>query len=191
MISTLDQPYSRLWTAIVVAAVLVASGCGGDDSQTVDPSQRLCQGEAGVGARIGGAPAPMDFCAPNNAVSAELGALQPGRYDVIASFTEGGLTVELEISFYAESGLPKVLNFTPDPSLGNPGDVWLFYRESQPQQPDLSSLSVSGIFTLTFADASVVAATFNSVTIQLETDTGQRAGTRTISEGFLNLTIDN
>ena len=72
--------------------------------------------------------------------------------------------------------------------LDNAG-VWVQYRETQPGVSPLRADSVSGNFTLTFSDSTVIVATFENMYVGLVDTMGQRS-VRMIEEGFLSLIPD-
>ena len=87
--------------------------------------------------------------------------------------------------------LPQKMNPTANQLTGfldNAG-VWVQYRETQPGLAPLRADSVSGNFTLTFSDSSVVVATFDNMYVGLVGTTGQ-ASVRTIESGFLSVIPD-
>jgi hypothetical protein len=182
-------PSRAFFIGLLLLAALCA-GCG-DDGGTADPG-KLCRTGAGFGARIAGMPRPVDMCVANDRATALLDNGSPARFDLVAVFTTAdSITIEINISFFSHTDLPQSLIITNDPNLPGVDDVWFFYRETLPGTYDYSSLSISGSFTLTFADPTVVVATFSSLQISLEDAGGTPVGARMISEGFLALTPDN
>ncbi|MFQ5510881.1 MAG: hypothetical protein ACE5EO_03430 [Candidatus Krumholzibacteriia bacterium] len=180
------MPRMALFSLILLAGVLSCAGCG--DEELIDPD-KLCRNGAAFGARISGTPSPVDMCVADGETTSLLGGA--GRYDVTASFAADSVTVAINVSFLTHAVFPRTLIITDDPILPGPDDVWIVYRETRPGVYDYSSLSISGVFTLTFSDATVAVATFNSLRIDLEDAGGAPAGTRMISEGFLAVTPDN
>lgn len=170
--------------------IMAPAGCG-DDPVDGAPD-KLCREGAGFGARIAGSPRSLDMCVSNDVTSTRFGDTTPGRYDVAASTTADSVTIEIQVSFFAQRQLPASLVFTSNPGLGNFDRVWLSYREFKPGAYDYASTIVTGEFTLTFSDASIAVATFRSVRILLaDASTGAEAGSRVISEGFISVTPDN
>ncbi len=180
---------SRVFFTGLLCLVVLSAGCG-NDRGPADPG-KLCPMGAGFGARIAGMPNGVDMCVADDRVTTLLDNGSPGRYDLAAVFTTAdSITIEFDISFFSHTDLPQSLVITNDPNLPGADDVWCFYRETLPGTYDYASLSISGNFTLTFSDPTVVVATFSSLQVSLEDAGGTPAGSRMISEGFLALTPD-
>lgn len=178
---------SLMLVAVVVLPGLIVPGCS-DDSNPTGPDDKLCQGGSGVGARISGTPAPVEFCVGNDQTSTSLGVTGADRYEIAAVFSQDSLTIEIDISFLIHSNLPQIFPVTADRSLAaaDPDVVWFFYTEQKLGDAALTSSSVNGFVTLTFSDETVAVGTFQDLII--EVNGGVQS--RTIDQGFLAVSPD-
>ncbi len=176
---------------VPTVAVLCLSACTTPSGTGAIDTDKLCRGESGFGARIRGLASPIDMCVLEVNVSATLGQIDPNRYCVTASYTEDSLTIEVEMSFIMQTVLPRKMNPTSDQLTGflDATGVWFQYRETRPGFSPLRSDSVSGNFTLTFSDSTVIVATFDDMYVGLVDTTGQTS-VRTIENGFLSVIPD-
>jgi hypothetical protein len=170
------------------------SGCG-NDSKGVNPEDRLCRNEHGFAARITGLAQPLDMCVSDQATIAEYVPVGTDevKYEITAVFISGDLTIEVLVSFFAQPTNPTSLTLTANPSQANsdPGAVWFYYHETKDGVYDYIPSTATGTFLLTFNGPTVATATFSGVEIQLEdASSGNPAGTRMISEGYLSVTVD-
>ena len=181
-------------TTSVLLAVLVTTfvvGCAGDDLDVVDPSSKLCSRVGGgVGARVSGGADAVDVCVSNDATDASVVGSGPARYDVDATWIDGDVTIQIQMSFYVHDFFPVILNVTPSPNLVNADDVYFSYRETKAGVYNYASSNVVGIFTLAVSDGTIAAASFDGLEITLQDGTGADAGMRRIEEGFVNVTSD-
>jgi hypothetical protein len=179
-----------VYNALLVAAVILG-GCSKDAAIT-DPN-KLCAYGAGVGARISGAPNPVELCVPNDETTATYTDPPDDRYDLTATGVIDTIEVTIEISFRLQNNQILNLRITSDraDAFADPSVAWFSYREVKPGVYDYSTRSVSGDFRLTVSDSHVATGTFTNLTIELEeTTSGIAAGTRMISEGFFSVTPD-
>ena len=180
-------PGSVTW--VVPLAVLVLTvGCSGSDP--TDAGEKLCREGAGVAAQISGTPDPIEMCVPNDQTTTTYEAREPTRYEISATFQTDSLTILLEVSFLTHTSLPQSLfvSGTPAALCVDPANACIYYREVKTDTYDFASTTVTGLFTLTFADENIAVATFHDLLIDLEDPSGTPAGTRLISEGFVNVT---
>ena len=71
----------------------------------------------------------------------------------------------------------------------DPGAAWFFYRETKLGTHAYVAATVTGMFTVPFNDPSVAAATLSSLQLELnDTSSGDPAGSRDISEGYVSVT---
>lgn len=176
---------------VSTVAVLCLSACTTPSGTGAIDTDKLCRGESGFGARIQGLVAPIDMCVPEVNILTTLGQIDPNRYCVTASYTEDNLTIEVEMSFIMQTMLPRKMHPTADQLTGflDAAGVWFQYRETRPGFSPLRSDSVSGNFTLTFSDSTVVVATFENMYVGL-VDTMGQTSVRTIENGFLSVIPD-
>jgi len=184
--------YRYLATAITSAILISTGGCSSRD--IVDPN-KLCRMGAGLAARITGAPQPIEICVANSETDAQFIAVPTPHYEVSGVFTTSdSTTISLVVIFAVHPNIPVELDITSDlaAAMANPDGVFFGYRETAPPAQDTVSTAVTGRFTLTFSDDSIAVATFDGLTITLEdaASPGTIVGTRTISEGFLNVSAD-
>jgi hypothetical protein len=169
-------------------------GCGNDDANGVNPEDKLCRGQSGFGARIAGGTESIEMCVPDQATLAYYVPIgDEARYEIRASFTTGGLTIEILVHFYVQPTYPMTLSLTANAAQADsdPGSVWFYYEETKDGDYDYVGVSVTGVFTVTFNDPSIAVASFSGLEIQLEDNsTGDPAGVRTISEGYVNVSAD-
>jgi len=182
---------SRTIQLIFIAVLAGLSACTTPSGTGTVDRDKLCGGQSGFGARIHGHTARVDMCVSEAQTSTTLGRLDPNRFCVMASYTRDSLTIEFEMSFLMQSALPQKMNPTADQLTGfldNTG-VWVQYRETQPGVSPLRADSVSGNFTVTFSDSTVLVATFDNMYVGLVDTTGATS-VRMIEEGFLSLIPD-
>ncbi len=175
---------------IIAISLVLTFGCG-NDSDVVDPSEKLCRGNSGFAARISGTPEPIEMCVSDEQTLTTYvpgsGNLGP-RYVSIAAFLVDSLQIEIEISFFVHSATPVSLEPTSNRALAesNPGTVLFVYREAKLGDYEYEPGTVSGVFTLTLSDESLATATFSDLTIELnDAANGTAVATRVISEGYL------
>ena len=186
---TLEQVLLHL----VVVSMVFVYGCS-DDSEGVNPEDRLCRGESGFAAMINGGPQPVEMCVSDEQTIAHY-VTDPGgdRYAISATFTSDSLTIEIQIGFFVQPNIPRTLTLTADEGVANadPSAAWFFYTETKLNTYNYVSTSVSGTFTVTFNDPSIATVSFSGVSIALDdASSGDPAGARTISEGYLSVNAD-
>jgi hypothetical protein len=197
-----DSPKQNLLHVLVIASVLscgsllggcLLAGCG-KDSNGVNPADRLCRGQSGFAARITGTPTPVEMCVSDQLTIANYIPDAAGdKYEISASFTTDSLTVDIEISFFVQPSFPRTLTLTADQGLADadPSAAWFFYHEIKQETYEYISSFVTGTFTVTFNDASVATATFSGVEVELDdASSGDPAGARSISEGYVSVNAD-
>ena len=176
---------------IIVLAAVLTLGCG-DDSESVDPADRLCRGESGFAAQISGTPEPVEMCVSNeNTLTAYIPGAQGDKYNSLASVEIDGVVIEIEIGFFVQPNTPTTLLGTSNRAQAesDPGSLLFVYRETRPGNYEYESVAVTGVFTVTFNDPSVAVVTFGSLEIDLDdVSTGSPVGSRAISEGYLSVT---
>jgi hypothetical protein len=173
---------------LLLAAALLAS-CGKDSG--VDPDERLCNGEAGLGAAIQGRAEPLEFCLDDGDVSVLLTSLD--RYDIAARLTTADGDFQIRMVFAVRSDFP--VSLIPVSTIGeataDPGNVWIYYEEVPDGADAIESLEVTGgSFRLTFSDEDVLAGTIEGINFTMhDVSSGDEAGKRRISEGFFSLSV--
>ncbi len=185
--SSLASSYTRLALAFALAcAGLVA--CGNQD-QGVNPQDRLCGGEAGVGLDVDDGAGGFEFCASNAEVATSVDA--GGAWDVSARHTAGSRTVTFRMRFVVHLDAPASLNVTSDPAAAaaDPDGVWIDWEEVTAAGDTLVTRdALGGSFTLGFSDARAAAGTMSSIRVELRRPGGSSAvATRTIRSGFFSL----
>ena len=187
----------HLWFAVIVTLCALAlgsvglSGCS-DDSSRVD-GNKLCRGESGFGARIEGTPSTIDMCVSDAATLVELipVGIDESRYLITAEFVSDSLTIQCQVGFFLQPAYPVTLSLTADRGLAesDPGSAWFYYQETKLGTYDVVSSAVTGTFSVVFNDSSIAVATFSSMLVELEdVSTGDPAGSRTVSEGYVSVT---
>ncbi len=172
-----------LWVAFVLPA------CS-DDDNGVDPDDRLCGGETGIGLLIEGASSPVEFCVDDDRVSAVL--TSQDRYDVGAQFStsEGDFIVHM---VFAVQPFPATLHVTEFPSEAeaDPSAVWIYYQEVSAGAGTIESYEIDGgSFTLSFVDEDVAAGTLHNVVFRMRDFSSQDpAGTRIFADGTFSISI--
>ncbi len=181
-----------LLAAVVVSCVLVL-GCS-DDSDGVNPEDRLCRGESGLAALITGGAKEVEMCVSDQATVADYYTDgDNAHYDIRATFASDSLTIEIQLSFFVQQTVPATLapNTNEIQAKSNPGEVWFFYRERKLNTYDYVASSVTGAFIVTYNDPSVAVATFSGLHLDLDdASSGDPAGSRDISEGYVSVTAE-
>jgi len=174
---------------LAVAALCMAS-CGTNDDPT-NPNDRLCGGEAGLGARIEGRSSPVQFCLDDGDVSVVLTSAD--RYDVAGQMTTAAGTFQIHMVFAQRADVPVTLTpaATLDDALADPGKVWVYYSEIPDGGDAIESVApTGGTFRLTFGNDKVITGTLNNIVFDMtKISNGDPAPARTISEGFLSLSV--
>jgi hypothetical protein len=171
----------------VVAVLAGASACG-DEGNSVDPDDRLCNGETGVGLWIEGRAQRLEFCVDDADVSAIVTA--GDRYDVEAqlSTSEGVFIVRM---VFAVRSFPARLRVTADlaEAIADLDAVWLYYEEIPKAGSQIESFAVdSGSFNLSFVDEDVAAGVLADVSLRMrDFGSGDPAGGREFSEGMFSI----
>jgi len=175
--------------AVATALLVVTASCG-DDGNPVDPDERLCNGETGVGLLIEGRAQPLEFCVDDPDVSVLLTALN--RYDVAADVTNADGTFVVRMVF-AVQGFPVDLRVTESLSeaTSDPSAVWLYYEEVPAGGDPIESFAVDGgDFRLSFVDEDVAAGLLAGVAFQMrDIATGDPAGTRAFADGMFSISV--
>jgi len=176
---------------LVVVSCVFVLGCS-DDDDGVNPEDRLCRGESGFAALISGGAKPVEMCVSDQATVANYYTDgDNAHYDIRATFASDSLTIEIQLSFFVQESPPTTLtpNTNESQAKSNPGEVWFFYHETKLDTYDYVASAVSGFFTVTFNDPSVAVATFSGLQLELDdTSSGDPAGSRDISEGYVSVT---
>lgn len=173
--------------AIATALLAVMAACG-DDGNPVDPDDRLCGGETGVGLLIEGRAEPLEFCVDDPDVSAVLTAFN--RYDVEARMTNDDGTFIMRMVFAVQS-FPVDLRVTDSLSeaTSDPGAVWVYYEEDPAGGAPIESFVVDGgSFRLSFVDVDVAAGVLSGVAFQMrDIATSVPTGTREFADGMFSI----
>jgi hypothetical protein len=180
-------------TVAFLAALLVAASafvsCS-DSEDPVNPGDRLCGGEAGIGLSITGRAQPVEFCLDDDDVTTTYSTGE-SRYDIIARLTVANDIFEVQMVFRHDPTPPASLNITGDlaAAAGDPNSVWIYYQEIPNSGQAIESVAATGgRFTLGVNDDSVVTGTLEGVVLTMENvSDGQPAGTRVFDEGFFSL----
>ena len=183
--------FKQILLQTLVFSTVLTLGCGsGDDS--VDPADRLCQGESGFAAMISGSSKSVEMCVSNeNTFTVYIPHDSGDRYSAVAAFEIDGVVIEIEMGFFVQNQIPAILSGTSNRAQAetDPGSMLFVYRETNPGNYVYESVTCSGAFTVTFNDASVAVVTFGTVDVDLEDlATNNPAGSRAISEGYLSVT---
>lgn len=182
----------RLPLFVLTAFTLAFAHTGCSDDNTAAPTDKLCPGQSGLGARITGTPMTIDMCVSNDLVTTLLDTIN-SRYWLRATYAPDTTTYEIKISFDIHTNLPTQLDVTPDSlvALGNPNGALFYYREASPGGKQLVPSAVSGTFTLTFSETDVAVGTFSDLVIGLQdASSGQGEGSREIPRGFFVVSPD-
>ncbi len=171
----------------LVVFILMLVGCG-DDGNPVDPDQRLCNGETGLGLLIEGRADPLEFCVDDPDVSVVL--TSQNRYDVQAQVsTSAGVFVVRMV--FAVRAFPATLRVTDSLSeaVNDPNAVWLYYEEIPAGGDPIESFVVDqGSFTLSFVDENVATGVLRGVAFDMrDFATGDPAGQRAFAEGIFSI----
>jgi hypothetical protein len=173
--------------ALAALLLVVVAACG-DDENPVDPNERLCGGETGVGLLIEGRAEALEFCVDDADVSVLLTALN--RYDVEAHVTNTDGTFVMRMVFAVQS-FPVDLRVTDQLSeaTSDPSAVWLHYEELPAGGDPIESFVVDGgSFRLSFVDEDVAAGVLSGVSFQMrDIATSDPAGTREFSDGMFSI----
>jgi len=177
----------RGFCAAVLALLLLTPACG-DDGDPVDPDERLCNGETGIGLLIEGRADPVEFCVDDADVSVVLTA--GNRYDVAAqmSSSEGDFLVRM---VFAVQTFPAALRVTAilSEAVADPGAVWIYYEEIPNGGDPIESFAIDGgSFTLSFVDEDVATGVLSNVTFDMrDVASSDPAGQRVFSEGMFSI----
>ena len=175
--------------AIATALLVALAGCG-DDANSVDPNERLCGGETGVGLLIEGRAEPLEFCVDDADVSVIL--TQFNRYDVEAHVANNDGTFVMRMVFAVQSA-PVDLRVTDSlaEATSDPGAVWIYYEEVPVGGDPIESFVVdAGSFRLTFVDEDVAAGVLSGVSFQMrDVASSDPAGTREFSDGMFSISV--
>jgi hypothetical protein len=186
------HPGRILLHLLIVSSVFVF-GCSSED-KGVNPSERLCGGKSGFAADITGGEKPVEMCVSDKETVARVVQLgENAHYEIRAVFTSDSLTVEVQIAFFVQPTFPVTLTLTTNEAEANsdPSTAWFFYHETKLGTYDYVAATVTGIFTVTFNDPTIAVATFSGVQLELDdTSSGDPAGTRDISEGYVSVSAE-
>lgn len=180
--------------AAVLALVLLsaAAGCS-HDTTSVDPGQRLCNGDGGLGLRVDGRAQELQFCVDDPGVSVVL--TSGSRYDIAAQMRSGGDVFQVRMVFSLRPDAPVTLHVVSsvDSTASDPGAAWIYYEEIPADGKTIESGSASGgEVRLSFSDKGTLAGTIEGVTLTMrDLASGDPAGTRKITEGFFSLSVKN
>jgi hypothetical protein len=192
MITQSGRPTNTLQCVRVALATLLLVGTGacGDDGNPVDPNERLCGGETGIGLLIEGRAEPLEFCVDDADVPVIL--TQFNRYDVEAHVANNDGTFVIRMVFAVQSA-PVDLRVTDSLSeaTSDPSAVWIYYEEVPVGGDPIESFVVDdGSFRLTFVDEDVAAGVLSGVAFQMrDVTTGDPAGTRQFSDGMFSISV--
>jgi len=192
MITQSGRPTNTLQCVRVALATLLLVGTGacGDDGNPVDPNERLCGGETGIGLLIEGRAEPLEFCVDDADVPVIL--TQFNRYDVEAHVANNDGTFVMRMVFAVQSA-PVDLRVTDSLSeaTSDPSAVWIYYEEVPVGGDPIESFVVdAGSFRLTFVDEDVAAGVLSGVAFQMrDVTTGDPAGTRQFSDGMFSISV--
>ena len=182
----------RLLPLPAVFLLFLAVSCGGNDDG-VQPTDRLCNGEAGLGARIEGRSSPVDLCLNDADVSVLL--TSANRYDIAGQARLPGVTLQIRMVFALRADAPVSLSpvSTLDQAIADADAVWIRYVEIPDRGDAIESSAVAGgSFRLTFSDDKILAGTLENITFTMRNVTsGDEVGTRRVSEGFFSLSVKN
>jgi hypothetical protein len=177
--------------AAALAVGLCALASCGDDEALVDPSERLCGGETGVGVLVEGRANALELCVDDSDVSVVLTALN--RYDVAAQFANADGVFQVRMVFAVRS-FPANLRLVSSigEATNDPNAAWLYYQEiPDGGDPIESTVVTGGTFRLTFVDEDVAAGVFSDVVFEMnDIATGDPAGTRQFAEGIFSISTD-
>ena len=184
--------FARRIALLGAAALSLAPACGKDNP--ADPGERLCGSSAGFGARIVGRTEPVDACISDGDVTVLI--TTGSHYSVTATEVTAEVTFEFFVVFpVIGQDAPAILNFHDDlgAAQADPFGVYLHYQEIPDQGDAIESVEITdGTFTLSFSAGDVLTATMSGVTMKMRTTGGtpQDAGTRSITQGFMSLSVD-
>jgi hypothetical protein len=182
----------RLPQLPAVFLLFLVASCGGEDNGA-QPTDRLCNGEAGLAAHIEGRSSPIDVCLNDADVSVLL--TSSSRYDIAAQAKLPGVTVQIRMVFSVRPDAPVSLSpvSTLDEAIADADAVWIWYEEIPDRGDAIESSTVAGgSFRLTFSDDKILAGTIKDIALTMRNVTsGDEVGTRRVSEGFFSLSVKN
>jgi len=186
------QRYYRLGLPLACLLLILGFACGENDTSG-ELSSGPCPGESGFGARVTGDDASVDACVSDETVVTVF--TNEGWYDVSAHATgTDGTLYEFYLLFPHHSS-SRALNVTSNlaAARADADGAWFYYRETPPDGETVESVALTpGPFRLGYSDTDVVAGMFEGIGLVLETaDSGEPAGTRTVSEGFFSVLTDS
>lgn len=183
------RAFRALTTGFFVLAAFLG-GCGGRDSG-VDPNERLCNGEAGLGALIQGRTEPLEFCLDDGDVAVTLTDFD--RYDITARMDtpDGAFRIRMVFALRPDFPVSLVPAPTLDEAIMYPGRAWIYYEEVPDGGDAIGSLGVTGgAVRLGFNDENVLTGMLEDITLTMrDLASGDAVGTRTLSEGFFSLSV--
>jgi hypothetical protein len=181
------QLHNLLWP--VLATALLAVACGDDSG--VNPEDRLCGGEAGLGLRVEGTAQPAQLCFDDDDVSVLITLFD--RYDISAQTSVGGTIYQVRMVFAIRDDTPVTLIPVGDigDAIADPATAWIYLEEVPDNGDPIESLEVTGgLFQLSFSDQNVLAGTMKNVKLTMhDVSSGDEVGKRTIAEGFFSLSV--
>ena len=177
----------RAGCAALLALVLLTPACG-DNGDPLDPDDRLCNGETGIGLLIEGRADPVEFCVDDEDVSVVL--TSQNRYDVAAQMStpEGDFLVRM---VFAVQSFPATLRVTAilSEATADPSAVWIYYEEIPNGGDPIESFAIDGgSFTLSFVDDDVATGVLSNVRFDMrDVASSDPAGQRVFSEGMFSI----
>jgi hypothetical protein len=169
----------------------LAPACGTNGPPLL-PTSGPCPGESGFGARLSGAESDVDVCVPDDSVMTVF--TFTGWYDVSVRHTGDDGTVYQFNMMFPHHDSSRKLNVTGNlaDARADANGAWLNYIEQPPDGPAIESATVSGgTFRLGYSDTEVVAGLLAGIVMDMQfSDSGDAAGTRTLSEGFFSILTD-
>ena len=179
----------RAGAGLFVAFLLMVPACG-DNGDPVNPDDRLCGGETGIGLLIEGRADPLEFCVDDADVSVVL--TSQNRYDVRAEMSNSEGTFVMHMVF-AVRAFPATLRITETlaDAVSDPGAVWLYYEELPAGGDAIESVTIDGgSFTLSFVDADVASGVLSNVRFNMrDFNTGDPAGQRQFADGMFAISV--
>ncbi len=180
--------WGRRQLALLLCLALCLA-CEGNDP--VEPDDRLCTVDTGLGAEIVGRSSPVAFCLDDDDVSVVL--TTSNRYDVSGQMSTASGVFQIRMVFALRADFPVSLTpvSTVAEATADPDNVWIYYEEAPDGGDPIESLAVTaGTFRLTFSDENVLTGTMKGISFNMgDVSNSDPAGTRTISEGFFSLSV--
>ena len=169
----------------------LAPACGTNGPPLL-PTKGPCPGESGFGARLAGAENDVDVCVPDDSVMTIF--TFTGWYDVSVVHTgDDGTVYEFNLMFpHHDSSRKLIVTGNLADARADANGAWLKDLEHPANGPAIESAAVSGgTFHLGYSDTEVVAGLLADIVMDMRfSESGDAAGTRTLSEGFFSILTD-